>query len=56
MKLYMKTGDDGSTGLHGGGRIEKDNPPRVEAMGDVDELNDQIGLAIATCQHDELTR
>ncbi len=31
MKLYTKTGDDGSTGLHGGGHIEKGSP-RVEAM------------------------
>jgi cob(I)alamin adenosyltransferase len=44
MKLYTKTGDAGSTGLFGGGRVSKDDI-RVEAYGDVDELNAVIGLA-----------
>ncbi|MEO6444918.1 MAG: cob(I)yrinic acid a,c-diamide adenosyltransferase [Gemmatimonadaceae bacterium] len=44
MKIYTKTGDEGQTGLFGGGRVEKDHP-RVEAYGDVDELNACIGLA-----------
>lgn len=44
MKIYTKTGDAGHTGLFGGGRVEKDHP-RVEAYGDVDELNAFIGLA-----------
>ena len=44
MKIYTKTGDEGHTGLFGGGRVEKDHP-RVEAYGDVDELNAFIGLA-----------
>ena len=43
MKLYTKTGDDGSTGLYGGGRVQKDHP-RIEAYGTVDELNSFIGL------------
>ena len=46
MKLYTKTGDDGSTGLFGGQRTGKDDP-RVEAYGAVDELNAAIGLAIS---------
>jgi cob(I)alamin adenosyltransferase len=46
MKLYTRTGDDGSTGLFGGGRVPKDHP-RVEAYGTVDELNAAIGLAAA---------
>jgi cob(I)alamin adenosyltransferase len=44
MKIYTKTGDDGETGLFGGGRVPKTHP-RVEAYGDVDELNAAIGLA-----------
>jgi cob(I)alamin adenosyltransferase len=45
-KIYTKTGDDGRTGLFGGGRVEKDHV-RVEAYGDVDELNAVIGAARA---------
>ncbi len=46
MKIYTKTGDAGETGLFGGGRVPKDDP-RVQAYGDVDELNAAIGLATA---------
>jgi cob(I)alamin adenosyltransferase len=46
LKIYTKTGDTGDTGLFGGGRVAKDDP-RVEAYGDVDELNAAIGLARA---------
>jgi cob(I)alamin adenosyltransferase len=46
MKIYTKTGDDGTTGLFGGARIGKDDP-RVEAYGAVDELNSVVGLARA---------
>jgi cob(I)alamin adenosyltransferase len=44
MKIYTKTGDSGSTGLFGGGRVPKDDI-RVRAYGDVDELNAAIGMA-----------
>lgn len=44
MKIYTKTGDGGETGTFGGPRVRKDDV-RVEAMGDVDELNAVIGLA-----------
>lgn len=44
MKIYTKTGDRGDTGLFGGGRVPKDHP-RVEAYGEVDELNAMLGLA-----------
>ncbi|MEW5919095.1 MAG: cob(I)yrinic acid a,c-diamide adenosyltransferase [Gemmatimonadota bacterium] len=44
MKIYTKTGDAGETGLFGGGRVGKDDP-RVDAYGDVDELNACIGVA-----------
>jgi cob(I)alamin adenosyltransferase len=46
MKIYTKTGDDGLTGVFGGGRLPKDHA-RVEAYGDVDELNAVLGLARA---------
>jgi cob(I)alamin adenosyltransferase len=46
MKIYTKTGDDGSTALFGGGRVSKD-APRVSAYGAVDELNAAIGVARA---------
>jgi cob(I)alamin adenosyltransferase len=46
MKIYTKTGDKGDTGLFGGGRVPKDDP-RVEAYGDVDELNAALGLVRA---------
>lgn len=46
MKIYTKTGDEGDTGLFGGGRTPKDDP-RVEAYGAVDELNASLGMARA---------
>jgi len=46
MKIYTRTGDAGDTALFGGGRVPKSHP-RVEAYGDVDELNAAIGLARA---------
>jgi len=45
-KIYTKTGDTGDTGLFGGGRVGKDHP-RVEAYGDIDELNAVLGMARA---------
>jgi cob(I)alamin adenosyltransferase len=47
MKIYTRTGDEGETGLFGGGRVSKDHP-RVAAYGDVDELNSVLGVARAT--------
>lgn len=46
MKLYTKTGDDGTTGLFGGARVKKASA-RVEAYGTVDETNAAIGVARA---------
>jgi len=43
MKLYTRTGDSGETALFDGTRVRKDDP-RVEAYGDVDELNAWLGL------------
>ena len=45
-KIYTKTGDDGTTGLADGSRIEK-NSLRTSAIGDVDELNSLLGLLAA---------
>lgn len=45
-KIYTRTGDDGSTGLADGSRVGKDTA-RVDAMGDVDELNSALGLLLA---------
>jgi len=45
-KLYTRTGDRGTTGLLGPGRVPKDDA-RVEAMGAVDELNAALGVALA---------
>ena len=45
-KIYTKTGDDGTTGLADGSRIEKDGG-RINTFGDVDELNSLLGLLIA---------
>jgi cob(I)alamin adenosyltransferase len=53
MKIYTKTGDDGTTSLFSGGRVSKSSV-RVEAYGTVDELNSYLGVA-RTYQHDERT-
>jgi len=45
-KIYTRTGDDGTTGLANGERIDKCDE-RVEAFGDVDETNSAIGLVLA---------
>ena len=47
MAIYTKTGDQGDTGLFGGGRVSKDDP-RVDAYGEVDELNAVMGVARST--------
>lgn len=52
-RVYTRSGDDGSTGLGGGQRVSKDSL-RVDAYGDVDELNAQIGAALGRGLVDEL--
>lgn len=57
MRIYTKTGDDGTTGLFGGQRVPKEHI-RIESYGTVDELNAVIGVALS-CEtsitlHDEL--
>ncbi len=45
-KIYTRTGDDGTTGLVDGSRIAKTDA-RLNAIGDVDEANSALGVAIA---------
>ncbi len=47
MKIYTRTGDTGDTSLYGGVRVSKADP-RVEAYGDVDELNAWLGVTRAS--------
>ncbi|MCH2162459.1 MAG: cob(I)yrinic acid a,c-diamide adenosyltransferase [Phycisphaerales bacterium] len=53
MKLYTRTGDDGTTGLFGGERVAKTHP-RIEAYGTIDETNACIGLAATGTQDEQL--
>jgi cob(I)alamin adenosyltransferase len=55
MKIYTRTGDSGTTGLFGGGRLPKD-APEVEAYGSVDELNASLGVARASLGTGALAR
>jgi len=45
-RIYTRTGDQGTTGLTDGSRVAKDDL-RVEAMGDIDELNSALGVVLA---------
>ena len=47
VKIYTKTGDDGTTGLIGGKRVSKSSL-RIKAYGVVDELNSAIGLILSS--------
>jgi cob(I)alamin adenosyltransferase len=53
VKIYTRTGDAGETGLLGGTRVRK-NALRVEAYGEVDELNSSLGFAGAALSDPEL--
>ncbi|MBL7164050.1 MAG: cob(I)yrinic acid a,c-diamide adenosyltransferase [Anaerolineales bacterium] len=48
-KYYTRTGDDGTTGILGGGRLPK-NHPRLEAVGVIDEVTAALGVARANSQ------
>jgi cob(I)alamin adenosyltransferase len=47
VKIYTRTGDEGQTSLFDGSRARKDDP-RIDAYGDVDELNAWLGLVRAS--------
>jgi len=53
VKIYTKTGDSGETGLFGGPRVKKSDR-RVEAYGEVDELNAAVGAARAIVEDPEI--
>jgi cob(I)alamin adenosyltransferase len=53
VKIYTRTGDRGETALLGGARVSK-AAPRVEAYGEVDELNAWLGLVRAGASEDQL--
>lgn len=52
MKIYTKVGDGGDTFLFGGDKLRKDDP-RVNAYGEVDELNSLLGWAASLAQDSE---
>ena len=54
MKIYTKTGDAGETGLFDGTRVSKADT-RVDAYGEVDEVNAALGLARAHCAEAEVS-
>lgn len=53
-KIVTKTGDDGTTGLADGSRVDKDSR-RIAVIGDIDELNSLIGVIIASPISDDLS-
>jgi len=55
MKIYTKTGDEGTTGLPGGRRVAKDDL-RLETIGTIDELNCLLGVARAESLPDGVDR
>lgn len=46
MRIYTKTGDNGSTSLYDGSRVSKDNII-IDCIGDLDELNSELGCILA---------
>jgi len=55
VKIYTRTGDDGTTGLFGNQRVPKD-APRVDVYGTIDEANTILGVALAAGAPEELAR
>ncbi len=54
MKIYTKTGDDGTTGLLGGSRRSKSSV-RIDSYGTVDELNSMLGVIRNVCSDPVIT-
>lgn len=52
-KIYTRTGDTGTTGMASGERIPKFHP-RMETIGDIDELNSCIGILVASLETDNI--
>ena len=55
MKIYTKTGDDGSTGLQGNYRINKSHQ-RIISYGAVDETNAALGIVLSNSLDDDIAR
>lgn len=53
MKIYTKTGDDGTTGLIGSKRVKKSDK-RIASYGMVDELNASLGMILSSGLEDDL--
>jgi cob(I)alamin adenosyltransferase len=53
-KIYTRTGDDGTSGLVDGSRVPKDCA-RMAAIGDIDELNSALGVAVVALGDSEFT-
>jgi len=53
MRIYTRTGDQGETGLFGGQRVLKSHP-RVNAYGEVDELDAHLGICVTLCEDPDL--
>lgn len=52
-RVYTRVGDDGTTALGGGQRVQKDSL-RIDAYGTVDELNSTIGVAVSAGLHESM--
>ena len=55
MNTGNRSGDDGTTGLIGGQRVDKDSI-RIETLGALDELNCLLGVALAACEDEQISR
>ena len=55
MKIYTRTGDDGTTGLQGNLRVEKSNP-RIIAYGTIDEANAFLGIVLTNKLDPDITK
>ena len=55
MKIYTKTGDDGSTGLQGNLRIDKSHP-RIISYGTIDEANASLGIVLTNSLDVDITK
>lgn len=53
MKIYTKTGDDGTTGLSGGKRVLKSNI-RIKAYGNIDEINSLLGIILTNMLDEDI--
>ncbi|PID46356.1 MAG: ATP:cob(I)alamin adenosyltransferase [Proteobacteria bacterium] len=54
-KVYTRTGDKGTTGISGNMRLSK-NDPLIQAIGEVDELNSDIGVIVAFSDDDDINQ